>query len=214
MVSLSVVACIFYVLETYTGKSYGVIYVAGLQEQIVTQFFAVDFVLNLFCAASVLRYFANPWTIVDLVTILPSYVQYIFSGKRVNLSVLRFVRILRLVRILRTFKLLGSLSGIRRQIITLSLTMVSLVFMAAGVIQIMENDVKQLLYYKCNFSTEATGWSPSCTKSHPASPDCDCSTNSCYSYYSTGDPKGEPSGVRCAGLTYLDAFYYMVVTGV
>ena len=154
LVIFSVVACGSYVSETYLA-TYDAVQIYSMIELVVTQFFAADFLFNFMSAPHIIPYLLQGWTLVDVVTILPVYISmYIRStgGHGVNLSVFRFVRILRLVRIMRMFKLLNGLSGIQRQLVTLMLTLVSLVFMAAGIIHIMENDLKQVsdimhLYY-------------------------------------------------------------------
>lgn len=43
------------------------------------------------------------------------------------------------------FKLLNGLTGVQRQLVQLSLTLSSLIFMAAGIVHMMENDLKQHL---------------------------------------------------------------------
>ena len=215
LVSLSIIACIFYVLQTYIA-TYEAVQVYSVVETVYTQFFALDFLYGIFSSPDLILFFSSPWTIVDLLTIVPVYVTLaIGSSRRVNLSIFRFVRILRLVRILQTFKLLGGFSGVKRQIITLSLTLSSLVFMAAGIIQIMENDVKMQLEYNCKYINAATGWEPSCNSHIPdyELSNCDCQPNNCHSYYNANDLNYQPSGIRCIRLTFLDAFYFMVVTG-
>lgn len=231
MVFMSVYACALYVSESYDA-SYDAVQIYSVSEIIVTQFFAADFLYNLASSPAWLVYIMAPWTIVDLLTIVPVYVSLALRTQGaddtnvVNLSVLRFIRILRLVRILRMFKMLNGLSGVKRQLITLTLTLLSLLFMAAGIIQFMENDVKQLLEYQCNYVGPLTDWQPSCSMSAPysslsacalppaiaAAGCCDCELHSCVSYYGTNDNFGEPGSVRCPRLTFLTSFYYILVT--
>lgn len=219
MISMSVVACAFYVAETYIS-TYDAVKVYGFFELVITQFFLIDFVYGFLSSPNYLKYLTNAWTIVDMLTIAPVYITLAVGPKIHSLSILRFIRILRLVRILRTFRLLGGLSGVRRQIISLSLTLLSMVFMAAGIIQLMENDVKQILYYQCTHIGHLTNFEPSCSPyflspNMTANDDsgCDCLRLHCTAFYTRGDPRGQPSGVRCMTLTFLDAFYYMVITG-
>ena len=189
---------------------------------VVTQFFAADFLYNFMSAANTLQYMTEGWTIVDLITIIPVYITLWLrstgsEGHGVNLSVFRFVRILRLMRIMRMFKLLNGLSGVQRQLVTLTLTLVSLVFMAAGIIHIMENDLKQLMEYKCNYIGPGTNWLPSCDASFPfdySIGTCDCvgPKYKCKAVYDAADRNGEPSGIACMTMTFLDAFYFLVVT--
>eukprot|EP00918_Siedleckia_nematoides_P108105 GHVU01235835.1.p1 GENE.GHVU01235835.1~~GHVU01235835.1.p1 ORF type:complete len:1229 (-),score=136.46 GHVU01235835.1:39-3617(-) len=94
--------------------------------------------------------------------------------------------------------------------------------MAAGVVHLMENDLKQALFYNCNYIGEATGWKPSCYSDRPfvadADLDCECVSRSitieysCKPSYQYGDKNGEPTGISCEVLTFLDALYFVVVT--
>lgn len=213
LILLSVIACGFYVSETYTA-TYEAVRIYANAETIYTQFFLVDFLFSFASAPNLLMHLINPWTIVDFATIFPYFLTLLVtnSKKRVNLSLLRFVRILRLVRILRTFKLLGGLSGVKRQIITLSLTLTSLVFMAAGIFEIMENGVKHQMEYKCQYINGYTNWEPSCSQYSLV--DCDCSLHNCKGTYTSTDLFGEPSTLKCTFRTFLDCFYYLVVTGI
>lgn len=226
LIFMSILACATYVSETYQG-SYFAVQIYGYIEMTVTQFFAADFLYN-FCASSnYFRYLTDGWTLVDIITIVPVYItiglQASTGGSAgVNLSIFRFVRILRLIRILRMFKLLNTLSGVERQLVTLSLTLISLIFMAAGVVHLMENDIKQALFYNCNYIGEATGWKPSCYSDRPfvadTDLDCECVSRSstidysCQPSYQYGDKDGEPTGISCEVLTFLDALYFVVVT--
>jgi hypothetical protein len=219
LVILSIVACVFYVAETYVA-TYEAVQVYTVVEIIYTQFFAIDYIYNFFASPDYLQYMLSMWSFVDIITIIPVYVNLgIGSSRRINLSVFRFVRILRLVRIMQTFKLLGGFSGVKRQFITLSLTLSSLVFMAAGIIQIMENDVKQAMQYSCKHISSYTDFQPSCSNYQSLATmeslnlPCDCISGHCHAFYNPSDPRGQPSGVRCITLTFLDAFYFMVVTG-
>jgi len=212
-VIFSVLACAQYIAETYSS-TYRAAVVYNFCELIITQFFLVDFLFNWFVSTSSRQYFMSMMTIVDIATIVPVYVTLILGDKGApNLSLLRFVRILRLIRILRTFKLLGGMSGIKRQLITLSLTLLSLTFMAAGIVQVVENDVKQLTF-DCQYIGKDTNYEPSCNRHMPTYYDdsCDCREHSCKAAYVSSDSKHEPSLIRCNQLPYFNCFYFIVVT--
>jgi hypothetical protein len=208
---LSVLACGMYIAETYsTGYNENLLH--SNVELVITQFFLLDFIFNWFTATNTATFFANVMTIVDILTIFPVYIG-ILTGSEVNLSIFRFIRILRLVRVLRTFRLLGNLSGLKKQLITLTLTLLSLTFMAAGIINVLENDMKQL-GFKCKFSNEDTNYRPSCDMKFNNYDDvhCDCKQNNCRSSYTRYDTKDEPTGINCVMLPFFDCFYFIVVT--
>lgn len=213
LIVLSLIACAMYVSETYNA-SYNAVRVYFISENLITQFFAIDFIYNYLAAFNKFDFLLSFSSFVDFLTIAPIYITLSFNGKgkSPNLSIFRFVRILRLIRIMRMFKVLGGLSGVRRQIITLSLTLLSLVFLAAGIFQIMETDVRQQLEFSCHFINERTNWVPSCSPSEPASDSCDCSTYNCNSFYNRFDTNHHPTGIRCNIMPFFDAFYFTVVT--
>ena len=83
---------------------------------------------------------------VDTLTVVPVFLE--FAGDSVlRLDFLRMVRFLRVIRIFRIFKLLRVLrmyrvlrlsdDGITRQVMTMVWTLISIVFCAAGLIQIV-----------------------------------------------------------------------------
>lgn len=206
---LSVFACIMYIADTYVSDYHGET-AFNLSETIITQFFMVDFLLNWYLDGT-FSYLGQYMTLIDIVTILPVYLTLITGTKSSSLGFLRFVRILRLVRIFRTFKALRSLSGVKRQLLSLSLTLLSMTFLAAGLVQLMENDIEQYRY-DCQYVNDHTLWQPSCSPSYPADAACDCEENNCKAYYQRGDHKNQPSGVKCIRLTFFDSFYFIIVT--
>jgi hypothetical protein len=209
---LSVFGCGMYIAETYS-TTYLENQIFNYNEMIITQFFLLDFIFNWYTAINTKVYFSNLMTIVDTITIFPVYIGLI-TGQEVNLSIFRFVRILRLIRVLRTFRLLGNLSGLKRQMITLSLTLLSMSFMAAGVFNVMENQVKQM-NYDCQYINELTNYQPSCRPDRETSSDqdnCDCLKNNCVASYTRGDENHSPSGITCTTVPFFDCFYYIVVT--
>ena len=154
----------------YTGqrRTYDDMKIYGLVELILTQFFLIDFLFNWFVTHSTISYLMEPMVIVDILTIVPVYISLLEIGNgQANLSIFRFVRILRLIRILRAFRMLRGLSGVKRQLITLVLTLLSLIFLASGIVHLMENDIRQQLYLDCNYVSESTGWLPSCKQDTP-----------------------------------------------
>lgn len=212
LIFMSLIACAFYVASLYES-TYQAVQIYNLAEIIYTEFFLVDFLFNWFTCANAFKFFTDPLTIVDILTIAPVYIGLIFSSKT-NLSIFRFVRILRLIRVLRAFRLLAGLSGVRKQIITLVLTLLSLIFLASGIVQLMENDIFQSLYMSCNYISAETNFEPSCDPHVPTfnSTDCDCQSTYCYASYSVDDLYGQPSGVKCNRRQFFACFYYIIVT--
>ena len=97
-------------------------------------------------ATNKLLYIFEPFPMVDTLTVVPVFLE--FAGDSVlRLDFLRMVRFLRVIRIFRIFKLLRVLrmyrvlrlsdDGITRQVMTMVWTLISIVFCAAGLIQIV-----------------------------------------------------------------------------
>ena len=150
-------------------------------------------------------------TLVDLLTILPVYLAFGLGSSYTAFKFLQCLRILKLLRIFKTFKPMRNTSAVRRQLIILVLTLVSMVFLFAGIVQIMENDVQQL-EYGCKYINENTNWLPSCSTSAPANDDCDCQANNCLPQYNFADYELKHTGISCIKLPYFDAIYFIIIT--
>lgn len=213
LMSLSIFACVLYVVESYV-LSYDPVQIFMVMENIVTQFFLVDFIINFFGSSRKFAFIMNMWTAIDVLTIAPTYVT-LFTTTHINLSVFRFVRILRLIRILRMFKLLRDFSGVHRQIITISLSLASLVFIGAGLYQLVANESKSE-GFACKYINEMTHWEPSCSAVSPATDldSCDCQDYNCKAAYEQSDRRGRPSGMDCSRIDFFQALFVLTYTGV
>lgn len=85
-------------------KEYGG--VIRIVEWVFTGIFTIEYLLRLYCSAQPVQYARSFYGIVDLLSILPSYLALIFPGANFTLV----IRILRLFRIFRVLKLLRYLS--------------------------------------------------------------------------------------------------------
>ena len=75
-------------------------------EWVFTVVFTIEYVLRLYCSTQPLHYARSFYGVVDLLSILPSYLALVFPGANFTLV----IRILRLFRIFRVLKLLRYLS--------------------------------------------------------------------------------------------------------
>lgn len=101
LIAAIVVSVILVMLDSvaWINESYGrAIYAA---EWFFTGLFTVEYVLRLVCVARPLKYATSFFGLIDLMAIVPSYLDLLVPGGR-YLSV---VRVLRVLRIFRTFKL-------------------------------------------------------------------------------------------------------------
>jgi hypothetical protein len=221
---LALLSCLAYVTETYTHTSYQATHFFAIFEFLLTQFFLLDFIWCLLITPSCFIFLQKPMTWIDLFTIFPIYLSFFHSSLTlpIQFSFLRFVRILRLGRILRIFQFLKDFNGIQRQIFSIILTTLCLIFLAVTILYLVENDYKQV-EYRCRYINQWTNYQPSCSEFEPSSPHslpspssasstCDCETYECRAVYAAGDHKDQPSGIACHSLTFLDTFYFIVVT--
>ena len=105
-------------------------------EWIFTLLFTIEYILRLICIGSPWRYAHSFFGVVDLLAILPTYLNLFFPGTR-YLLVIRILRVLRVFRILKLMQYLQEASVIRdalrassRKIFVFLFTVVTLTFVA------------------------------------------------------------------------------------
>jgi voltage-gated potassium channel len=72
-----------------------------VSEWVITLFFTVEYILRIIVSRNTYKYVVSFWGIIDLLSILPSYLAIFFSGAHV----LAVIRALRLIRVFRVFNL-------------------------------------------------------------------------------------------------------------
>ncbi|MFN3754990.1 ion transporter [Flavobacterium sp.] len=83
-----------------------------ISEWIITIFFTIEYFLRIFCNRKPLSYIFSFYGIVDLISIMPMYLSFIFPGSRM-LSVIRALRLLRLFGILNLVHFTGQESQLK-----------------------------------------------------------------------------------------------------
>lgn len=181
----------------------------------VTQVFVLDFLLFFYMHPSTTgSYLMNGSAIISILSLIPTYLGLVDRrGKRtlsmilVILNFLRSARVLLILKITRSMRYVNNLSGLRRQVVYLTLSVSSMIVLATGLVYLTENMLEG-----CRYINAATNWEPSCTEYAPASAECECEFYGCSPYYSYGDKYGEPSFLMCQRISILDSFYYIIVT--
>ena len=72
-----------------------------LIEYVAVLFFTVDYAGNLYFAPNRVKYFFSFWGMVDLISILPTYLTFLEIGALQGSKVLRILRVVRVVRVLK-----------------------------------------------------------------------------------------------------------------
>ena len=209
-VMLTLVGLIVYILDidpnTYTYKRS--IFVCDF---VVCQFYVLDLIFH-YCYMPNGSFFTDFYIIADVVSIVPDYFGLVIQVHP-TIYLLRGLRVLRFIRIARSFKFINNMSGVRRQMVYLVLTLMILVFLSTCVVQFLENYFEGLKS-GCIYINANTGWEPSCDPSGPADPICQlsCQTNMCVPLFQYSDVDEQASNVKCTVLTLFDSFYTTIVT--
>ena len=113
-------------------------------EWLFTLFFTLEYILRLLCSPQPLRYATSFFGVVDLVSVLPTYLALFFP----EIHALIDVRVLRLLRIFRIFKLaayvaeyqslLGALAASRRKIMVFLSAVLMVVVVLGTVMYVIE----------------------------------------------------------------------------
>jgi len=143
---LSVVGCSLYVATTYD------IDIPLEADLFLTLFFTVDYIWKLYAASRRWKFMRSFFAIIDVLTCVPFYIEVLQSAIdpgsfSISLSFVRVARILRLIRILRSFKFLSAASKpFPKQLLRMGLVFVSMVFICAGAMNIIESNQPIGLY--------------------------------------------------------------------
>lgn len=142
MILSSVVAVLLDSVPAVSARYHGLLYT---MEWGFTILFTIEYALRLYSARSSKGYALSFYGIVDLLSILPTYLSFLFPGI-ISLIVIRILRVLRIFRILKLLRYIGeanillrALLGARRKIflflygvLTLMVIFGSLMFLVEG----------------------------------------------------------------------------------
>lgn len=117
-------------------------------EWFFTILFTTEYVLRLICVKKPLRYVFSFYGIVDLLSILPSYVGLFVPGAQ-NLMVIRMFRLLRIFRIFKLVRFLGEAQSLRQafyasrhKVAVFLATVLILITIMAALMHIVESSAK------------------------------------------------------------------------
>ena len=126
------------------NKAFGdYLYIA---EWIFTILFTIEYLLRMFCIRRPMSYVISPFGIIDLLSILPTYLSIILPGTQV-LVVIRILRVLRIFRILKLIQyvgeanyLLNALFASKRKIFIFFFTVINIVIILGSIMYIIEGE--------------------------------------------------------------------------
>jgi len=102
-ISLSVLTVMLESIPTLGAELRGALYVV---EWVITVLFTLEYVLRLYVSLKPLRYARSFFGVVDLLSILPTYLDLLIPGAH-YLALLRVLRVLRIFRVLKLARYIG-----------------------------------------------------------------------------------------------------------
>jgi len=119
-------------------------------------FFTLEFIQSFIISEKKMTHFFRIDTIIDAITIIPSYINFLVSKVSIQLSFMRIFRVLRVLRVLRLLKYVKMLKSddesemessntsgfrinkVKKQIISFIVSLVSTIFVSAGTVTILQ----------------------------------------------------------------------------
>jgi len=141
MIVLSVSAVLIDSVESH-HSNYGVL--LSRLEWFFTVLFTIEYALRLYSSPSPRRYIFSFYGLIDLCSILPTYIAFLFPAAQ-YLIVIRIMRVLRIFRILKLFRYMGEANVLyfaliqsRRKILVFLFSVVTLIVIFGALMFIIE----------------------------------------------------------------------------
>ncbi|KAJ0406226.1 hypothetical protein ATCC90586_007268 [Pythium insidiosum] len=142
-VALSVLLVVIAIAHTYTyendSQSTNPKYNAF--ELGCTVLFSIDLALRTYAAEDPAKVLFSPMGIIDIITIVPTYLAlFLASLSGSILPLLRVLRIFRMLAVLRLYRVVESYQGYDYELAVLIFTIVAVILVAAGVMQVLDEE--------------------------------------------------------------------------
>ena len=141
---LASVIVVFFDSVEYYNSNYGEL--LHSLEWIFTILFSIEFFLRIYCIGNPFNYLSSFFGIIDLLSILPTYISLIIPSSR-YLSIIRILRVLRIFRILKLMLYMGeanllltAISLSRRKIIVFLFGVLVLASIVGSVMYLIEGE--------------------------------------------------------------------------
>jgi len=119
----------------------------NMAEWVVTILFTIEFVLRLYCAPKPLKYTVSFFGIVDILSILPTYISLFVPGTH-YLTVVRVLRVLRVFRILKFIQyieesrtLIRSIRQSFRKIVLFISAVITIAIILGSIMYVVEGEI-------------------------------------------------------------------------
>jgi voltage-gated potassium channel len=110
---ISVLAVMFGTVDSLTSRFFSVFF---LIEWLFTGLFTLEYMVRIFCSPNRRKYLFSFYGIVDLVSIVPSYLGLLLAGAQ-YLLIIRLLRVLRVFRVLKMVRYLSEADVLMRSIV-------------------------------------------------------------------------------------------------
>jgi len=134
--------CLIFILETYINTQTKLNLLFKIEFTLVT-IFILEYLIRLYGAENKLKYIFNVYSIIDIITILPTLL-FILP---INFWIIKLLRVFKVLRIFRLFRFtsdinffFGSITYRLLKVLRLILTIIILFFVASGVFFYVENE--------------------------------------------------------------------------
>ncbi|KAJ6251706.1 calcium-activated potassium channel alpha chain [Anaeramoeba flamelloides] len=115
-------------------------------EIVFSCFFLCDYLIKMYCSSDKLRYYFTKWAMIDFFSILPIIISLFIP--RETTTTVRTLRVLRVFRFFNLYRILKfSSSLLKRQVIKIILTLMTLIVTSAIIIQMIEGYFGQELKF-------------------------------------------------------------------
>ena len=79
----------------------------NIAEWVLTFLFTIEYVLRLYCVRKPLRYVFSFWGLIDVLSIMPSYITYFIGTSSRSFVIIRSIRLLRVFRVLKLWRMMN-----------------------------------------------------------------------------------------------------------
>lgn len=132
---INLAACVLFVISTYAGQKF--MNFVSTVDLIFAVVFSVEYGLRLWIAEDKIKYIFSFYGLVDLISIVPSFLPV------TNMSYLRLLKCIRILRFLRYLEdenfFFGKVSLIQLQLFRIIFTVITIIFIFAGTIYYAEH---------------------------------------------------------------------------
>jgi hypothetical protein len=79
----------------------------NISEWVLTVLFTIEYALRLYCVRKPLRYVFSFWGLIDVLSIMPSYITYFIGTSSRSFVIIRSIRLLRVFRVLKLWRMMN-----------------------------------------------------------------------------------------------------------